>query len=356
MTRILFILVLLSFMMSSVAKNDRQLTEKDMAAYLMVYFTDADHSLHFAISHDGYSFTSLNGGKAVMAGDTIAEQRGIRDPHIFRGPDGAFYLSMTDLHIFGREHGYRTTKWERPDSYGWGNNRGIVLMKSFDLINWTRTVIRLDKAFPEDFDDVGCVWAPETTYDPVKKKLMLYFTIRKKGERLEGTPDERKTRLYYAYVNDDYNKLISKPKRLYDFPDPDVQVLDADICPMPNGGYFMTYVAQEREGGIKMATSDKINSGYNFKVNQIDSERGACEAPNTWKRIGEDKWVVMYDIFSINPHNFGFVETSDFKTFKPLGRFNEGVMKATNFQSPKHGAVIHITAEEAKRLEDRWGK
>lgn len=43
----------------------------------------------------------------------------------------------------------------------------------------------------------------------------------------------------------------------------------------------------------------------------------------------------MYDVFSINPHSFGFVETTDFKTFTPLGHFNEGVMKATNFKSPK---------------------
>ncbi len=63
----------------------------------------------------------------------------------------------------------------------------------------------------------------------------------------------------------------------------------------------------------------------------------------------------MYDIYSINPHNFGFVETSDFKTFTPLGHFNEGVMKTTNFTTPKHGAVIQITRAERERLES-YGK
>lgn len=62
----------------------------------------------------------------------------------------------------------------------------------------------------------------------------------------------------------------------------------------------------------------------------------------------------MYDIFGINPHNFGFVETCDFVHFKNLGRFNEGIMKTTNFRSPKHGAVIHLTKEEADRIEDYW--
>lgn len=62
----------------------------------------------------------------------------------------------------------------------------------------------------------------------------------------------------------------------------------------------------------------------------------------------------MYDVFSVTPHNFGFAETSDFVNFKNLGRFNEGVMKTTNYISPKHGAVIHLTKEEADNLEAYW--
>lgn len=63
--------------------------EKDMGAYLMVYHKDDTHSLHMAISYDGHTFTAVNNNEPVIAGDTIAMQRGIRDPHIFRGPDGA---------------------------------------------------------------------------------------------------------------------------------------------------------------------------------------------------------------------------------------------------------------------------
>lgn len=330
--------------------------ESDMSAYLMTYFLDQDHSLHFAISHDGYQFTALNGNRPVVAGDTVAEQRGIRDPHIYRGPDNKFYLVMTDLHIFGKEKGLRTTRWERPDEYGWGNNRGIVLMKSDDLVNWTHHEARIDSLFPEEYKEIGCAWAPETVYDPDKDAMMVYFTVRRRGEKLEGgNPEDKKTRLFYCYADSDFTTLTTPPRLLYSYPDPEVQVLDADICPMPDGRWFMTYVAQENPGGIKMAVSDSINSGYNYIAEQIDSEPRACEAPNTWKRIGEDKWVVMYDIFSIQPHNFGFVETSDFRTFTPLGRFNEGVMTTTNFSSPKHGAVIQITAEEARRLEEAFG-
>lgn len=134
--------------------------ESKMKAYLMVYHKDEDHGLHFAISYDGKQFKALNNDKPVISGDTIATQRGIRDPHIYRGPDGAFYMAMTDLHVFGQRDGKRDTEWERPGkTYGWGNNKGIVLMKSWDLIHWTHKIVNFDKLFT-GWKEIGCAWAP----------------------------------------------------------------------------------------------------------------------------------------------------------------------------------------------------
>lgn len=315
-----------------------------MSAYLLVYFKDNTHSLHMAVSSDGYTFSAVNNGDPVVAGDTIAGQKGIRDPHITRGPDGAFYVAMTDLHIFGMQEGLRDTQWERPqEEYDWGNNRGFVLMKSYDLVNWTHSRVYIEEAFPKL--DVGCAWAPQTIYDPAEDKMMLYFTMR---------IGHGKTKLYYAYTDNDFTRLVSEPTNLFEFPDPEIQILDADITPLPDGRYCMMYVSQEGSTGIKMAFSDKINSGYVYDDRWVDFERGACEAPNVWKRIGEDKWVLMYDIFSIRPHNFGFAETTDFETFENLGHFSDGAMNATNFSSPKHGAVIQLTEEEKQRLVEFW--
>nr|WP_321406616.1 glycoside hydrolase family 43 protein [uncultured Carboxylicivirga sp.] len=340
---ILIGLTLLAFGCSQTGSSKS--TEDDMEAYLLTYFKDNTHSLHFALSTDGYTFTDINNGEPVVGGDTIANQKGIRDPHITRGKDGAFYVAMTDLHIFAKEAGYRDTQWERPqEEYDWGNNRGFVLMKSYDLINWTHSNIHLDKVFPE-LEDVGCAWAPQTIYDEATDKMMLYFTMRM-GHGL--------TKLYYAYTNDDFTEITTLPKILFDYPNPEIQVLDADICSMPDGRFCMTYVAQERPIGIKHAFSNSINSGYVYSDEWIDLEPGSCEAPNMWKRIDEDKWVLMYDIYSINPHNFGFCETTDFNTFNDLGHFNEGEMKTTNFTSPKHGAVIQLTKEEAVKLATHW--
>ena len=105
---------------------------------------------------------------------------------------------------------------------------------------------------------------------------------------------------------------------------------------------------------VEQAISDSINTGYKLNPKRCDGEKSGCEAPTVYKRIGQNKWVLIYDIYSIKPHNFGFSETSDFENFTYLGHFNEGVMKTTNFSIPKHPAVIQITKKEAERLAAKW--
>ena len=176
------LLTLLCMLAMPVPAKRKVLQEKDMSAYLLVFFNDPTHSIFFATSHDGYAFTAVNNAQPVIDGYDLAEQHGVRDPHICRGPDGAFYMVATDLHVFGMQKGYRTTQWERDQKlYDWGNNRGIVLMKSKDLIHWTHTEVRIDKAFPKEFGELGCAWAPQTVWDTKKNKPMVYFTIRPTG-------------------------------------------------------------------------------------------------------------------------------------------------------------------------------
>ncbi|BAV04068.1 glycoside hydrolase family 43 protein [Filimonas lacunae] len=316
---------------------------KDMSAYLMVYFKDADHSLHFALSKDGHSFTDVNKGEAVIKGDTISEQKGIRDPYIYRAPDGMFYMALTDLHIYAQKEGLRNTLWERDaEKYGWGNNRGIVLMKSADLIHWSHTVLRVDTAFPE-LADIGCAWAPELIYDDVNKKTMMYFTVRF---------GNGKCKVYYTYMNKEFTAMETLPKPIFEHPK-GKEYIDADITKVGTK-YHMFYASHDAPSNIKQAVSDSLTSGYVYDSTRVDSEKGGDEAPTVYKLIGENKWILVYDIYSIKPHNFGFSETADFVTFKNLGHFNEGVMKSTNFTSPKHPAIIQITQKEALRIADNW--
>jgi len=317
--------------------------DKDLTDYLLVYFKDETHGLYLALSRDGYTFADVNRGEPVMQGRALAQQKGIRDPHIVRGPDGAFYLTMTDLHLFGQREGLRSTEWERPSQqYDWGNNRAIVMMRSTDLINWTHSIFRIDEAF-EETREVGCFWAPETIYDPVVGKLMVYFTLRL---------GHGKTKLYYSYADEAFTKLVTPPRELFTYP-PGEQVLDADITRVGDS-YRMFYVAQGKGGGIKQAVSDHIDRGYTYDPVNYTHERRGHEAPNVWRRHGTDTYVLMYDVYGAKPNNMGFCETTDFRTFRDLGLFNEGRMKTTNFVSPKHGAVIALSSTEARALSAHW--
>lgn len=317
-------------------RNIRQLKEKDFGGYIMVYFKDETQCAYMAVSRDGYTFTDLNNGKPIFKGELLAEQKGVRDPHITRGPDGAFYLAMTDLHIFGKMAGFRDTKWERPEEkYGWGNNRAIVLMKSFDLIRWTHSDIRIDRAFPE-LGDIGCSWAPETVYDEVKGRMMIYFTIR------VGNGD---CHMYYSYTDVDFTRLETTPK-----PIENLEGIDGDITRVGDK-FHMYYVSQ---ASILHAVSDRINTGYKPGPNRIDPETVNTEAPNLFKRLGTDTHILMYDVYGARPNNMGFSETRDFVNYKDIGHFNEGVMKGTNFERPKHGAVTYLTQDELEAVTKRW--
>jgi hypothetical protein len=180
-------------------------------------------------------------------------------------------------------------------------------------------------------------------YDEAKGKMMVSFTTRfGKG----------RNKIYYAYADDAFTKFETEPEELFKYPR-DKNIIDSDITKVGDK-YHLFYVAHDQPGGIRQAVSDRINGGYVFDETKVDPEKVACEAPSVWKRIGTGTYVLMYDVFGVQPHNFGFSETTDFKTFKSLGRFNEGVMKATNFTSPKHGAIIPITLKEAEALAARW--
>jgi len=317
-------------------KNARKLEEKDFAGYLLVYFKDQTHSAYLAISRDGYTFVGLNGGQPVFEGTLLAEQKGVRDPHITRGGDGAFYLAMTDLHIAGQRMGYRTNQWQRPaEKYGWGNNRALVLMKSWDLVHWTHADFRVDTAFPE-LGDIDCSWAPETIYDEVAGKMMVYFTIRY---------NNKNANLYWSYTDDAFTKLVTTPEKI-----PDIGGIDGDIIKVGDK-FHLHYVADAK---IRHAVSDKINQGYQAGPQRIDPNTVSTEAPNVFKRLGTDTYVLMYDVYGARPNNMGFSETKDFITYTNIGRFNEGVMKTASFDRPKHGAVTYMTLDELKSAAQHW--
>ena len=95
---------------------------------------------------------------------------------------------------------------------------------------------------------------PETIYDDKAGKMMIYFTMRFGTDR---------NRLYYMYVNDDFNKIESDPALLFEYPDKSTTAIDGDITKIGDK-YHLFYVAHDGTPGIKHAVSDNVNTGYTF--------------------------------------------------------------------------------------------
>ena len=304
---------------------DMQAADTDYAGYLFAYFKGNDideEAICFAVSKDGYTFRALNHNRPVIDSKQISSTGGVRDPHILRGEDGkTFYMVVTDM-VSGN---------------GWDSNRAMVLLKSTDLMNWSHSVVNIQKRYPNQ-EFLKRVWAPQTIFDKEAGKYMVYWSM-KYGEGSDV--------IYYAYANDDFTDFVSDPKALF-IPKDKKSCIDGDIL-YKDGIYYMFYKTEGHGNGIKVATTRSLTSGQWVEDPEYKQQTTASvEGAGTFKRIGEDKYILMYDVYMEGAYQF--TETTDLEHFKAVDRQVD-----MNFH-PRHGTVIPITQAEYDRVVGKWGK
>lgn len=297
--------------------------DKDYAGYLFTYFTGNSmdgEQIRFAVSNDGYHYKALNDNRPVLDSKVISSTGGVRDPHILRGVDGeTFYMVVTDM-VSGN---------------GWDSNRAMVLLRSSDLVSWTHSVVNIQKRYPGQ-SRLKRVWAPQTIYDNEAGKYMIYWSM----QHGDG-PDI----IYYAYANDDFTDLEGDYKPLF-LPSNGKSCIDGDIV-YHDGLYHLFYKTEGHGNGIKVATTPSLTSGDwteqpDYKQQTPESVEGA----GTFKLIGEDKYILMYDVYMKG--RYQFTESTDLKEFKVI---DSDI--SMNFK-PRHGSVTAITRDEMRRLLERW--
>ena len=299
--------------------------QNNYSAYLFTYFVGngpGEESIHYAVSTDGYNYIALNNNEAIIDSKSISSSGGVRDPHILRAEDGkTFYMVITDLYVTDQ---------------GW-NNVAMILMKSTDLMNWEHSIINIPETFPDTFGDVDRVWAPQTIYDDVAKKYMIYFSM-KQG----ANPDI----IYYAYANEDFTALEEAPKQLYYSPTNNA-CIDGDII-KKDGKFYFFMKSETGEPGIKLAISDKLTEGYKMPhTNRIDCSEFKVEGSGTFKLNNSDEYILMYDVYTKGEYQF--TKSSDLKHFEVVDH-----EISMNFH-PRHGCVMPITQKELNRLMAKWG-
>ena len=298
-------------------------TKQPYQAYLFTYFTGnekSEEAIRFAISLDGYHYRALNNNNPVIPSAKISSTGGVRDPHILRGADGkTFYMVATDM----------------VSALGWNSNRAMVLLKSTDLMNWTSSVVNIQKRFPGN-DSLLRVWAPQTIYDERAGKNMVYFSMKHGRD-----PDI----IYYAYANKDFTDLETAPKQLFYHPQ-NVSCIDGDIV-FASGKYHLFFKTEGSGNGIKKAESDNLTEGYKIVDDRyLQQTTDAVEGAGTFKLNNDKEWILMYDVYMKGKYQF--TKTSDLKNFKVI---DEDI--TMNFH-PRHGTVLAITPAETERLIKKW--
>ena len=305
--------------------------EPVFAGYLFAYFEgggdkNLQEQLRFAVSEDARNWYALNGNRPIIGSDSISESGGIRDPHILRGEDGRFYMVATDMR----------------SALGWSSNRGMVLMRSDDLVFWKCSTVHFPTRFAGTyFANVTRVWAPETIYDPVAGKYLIYFSI------LTSDGVVPYDKVFYAYANEDFTDLEGEPTYFYDRGS---ATIDMNIVFNENDGLYHGFYKNEGSGGICQVTATSLTAPEGEEGSQWSAPSGtlqqtteAVEGAGVFRLINSDDWILMYDCY-MNGH-YQFCSSPDLFQFT----FRKNTTTQGAF-TPRHGTVIPITEDEYRAM------
>lgn len=309
-------------------------TAEPLTHYLFAYFINdktEGQQVCYAVSENGLDFTPLNDGNPVIAADTISRSGGVRDPHLLRAEDGRILMSLTDMDM----------------SKGKWTCRGIVLMQSEDLINWTHTAIDFPTRYAgEDAALADAVWAPQTIYDPEAEKYMVYFSLHSPKDG----PFPRDA-VFYAYANDGFTDLEDSPNRLFRYDGPSI---DTDIVRDGNGVYhifFNTWGGGLKGTGRKKFTATSLTDSTTWCLaDGLMKPEGVnlkSEGSSAYPLNDGSGWVLAYDCYADKV--FHFCTTADLTHFTLVRETKtEG-----NF-TPRHGSILPITQREYEQLVKAW--
>ncbi len=311
-------------------------TAEKFDGYLFAYFEGSgkgreQEQIRFAVSENAVNWFALNQNQPVLRSEAISQTGGVRDPHILRGEDGkSFYMVATDMFTHRN---------------GWDNNPGIVMLKSDNLLDWKHSIIDLEKLYPKKFKNVKWVWAPQTIFDPKVKKYLVYFTVR--------FHNDEKLDFYCAYANKDFSAFEKEPKLMFRAK---YGAIDGDII-YKDGLYHFFFKGntkdangKEVKNGSQKAVSKSLQGPWKEEFEYLDAYAAkgvSVEGSSVFKLNNSDEYFLMYDLY--RDKRFEFQRSTDLKKFSA-----EPESFTKNF-APRHGSVISITRDEARRLQARWG-
>ena len=351
--RILSLMLSLLMVVTSVPAFVISAQAADTDKYLFAYFTgnedvtttsSENQAIRFAVSSDNRNFTVLNSGNPV-----IKQSKGAlncRDPYIFLGQDGWFYVIATDMNSNGGN------SW-------WGNSNSFVLWRSKDLINWQdETIINMSSVLGIN---VARAWAPQVIWDSKKGEYMIYFGLAENegnGQYANYTAGNN-THMYYVHTSDllDQSKYSTTAYPLVEsaYTESSKDSIDGDIT-YADGKYYLFY-KDEGSGTICVATSDVVTGPYdNNKTVLQDSTVTALEGCQVYQD-NDGNYIFMADWYNNNGnfvvYNLGSSLAKVFAGNPATLNVEQYKITDTNVNShckPRHGSVLKITTKQYNDL------
>lgn len=284
--------------------------------YLFCYFVGNEpeqERIHFAVSEDGYNFTALNNNEPVII--QTKGKKCVRDPYIFKGQDGFYYIIGTDMKC----------------TEGWTSNHALVTWKSKDLVNWIDETIIDICDFGGEFANTTRAWAPQAIWDEKVQKYMIYWA--------HSTVENDVAGMYYAYSDD--MKTMTVPKPLYIRKG--IQTIDGDIAYNNENGMYYLYFKHDEDQTIAYVKSPNLTGPYEDAPVVVSLAKTGVEGSEIYNITGTDQWVMVMDEYGTD--RFFMQQTADFENFKAVNPDDYSMPF-----NPRHGSIVAISDEDYENL------
>lgn len=297
--------------------------------YLFAYFTGnstEQQKVKFAVSEDGLHYNALNSNRAIV-NQTVGTGCA-RDPYIFIGQDGKYYIIVTDMDA--------SLGW-------WDNSNTMAVFRSDDLVNWDEQVL-FDMY--DMYTQLGlsgtihCTWAPQVIWDADANKYMIYFALAD-----TAIANSNSQVMYYMYAADLMDTSTwEAPQELYRASQ---AAIDGDIMYNDANSTYYMYYKDESQATICYCTAPALTGPYTYQGKAISTVSDALEGCNCFYRDG--KLTMFADAY--NNGYFVVAESDDFVNWTVLDQSEHNIKNLT----PRHGSVINITESEYDALVAAFG-
>ncbi|MCH6229954.1 family 43 glycosylhydrolase [Microbacterium sp. CFH 31415] len=309
------------------------------AGYLWTHFAAEGgyEKIFYGYSEDGLHWSKLNDNKPILA--NLGGDLGVRDPHLVRSPDGdKYWIIGTDLHAEGGGPG--GSGWDQLNA-----SQNLVVWESTDLVNWSDQRIVF-----AGFDQAGCVWAPEATYNEATGEYYVYWAARDRTD--DGTPDWA-LRMY-----------LTKTRDFVTFTEPEIWTsLNEKGDGLTGPNIIDSTIAQEGDTYYRFSTSDwhtvvdtapSLDGPWTREIARGEASAHGLRASMeglTVYQLPDGRWAAMGDQSGYYGH---IADTLDSLQFRQL-TVGSGADQYSFDQRFRHGSVLRLSAAEEERLLEAYG-